>query len=122
MVALYLPCLANLIGLNFLFHIFNHGKKQMEKIKISKDSPAENNQATHLQPDIDFLIKQGNIPLSLKFTRDKGGIGTFEFTEPIDSDLLKERFEFPDTMQVGYSHYYGGALWDERNALVIHQG
>ena len=31
----------------------------------------------------------------MKFTRDKGGIGTFEFADPIDSDLLKERFEFP---------------------------
>ena len=95
----------------------------MEKIKISKDSPAKDDQAAHLQPVIDFLIKKGNIPLSLEFTRDKGGIGTFEFTDPIDSDLLKEKFEFPDTIQVGYSHYYGGgALWDERNALLIQQG
>ena len=61
--------------------------------------------------------------MSSKFTRDKGGIGTFEFADPIDIDLLKEKFEFPDTIKVGYSkHYGGGALWDERNALKMHRG
>ena len=94
----------------------------MNKIKISKDSPAGGDQAAHLLPVIDFLVEQGNRPLSLEFTKDKGGIGTFEFADPIDSDLLQERFEFPGTIKVGYSQYYGGgAIWDEANALVIHQ-
>lgn len=96
----------------------------MEKIKISKDSPAGAPTGAHLRPVIDFLIEQGNMPFSLEFKRDKGGIGTFEFRDPIESDLLKERFEFPDSIKVGEDAYYGGGggVWDERNALKIHRG
>lgn len=95
----------------------------MKKIKISKDAPAGGDQAAHLLPVIDFLIEQRNKPLSLEFKRDKGGIGTFVFAGQIDSDQLKERFEFPDSIKVGEDAYYGGGtVWDERNALKIHRG
>lgn len=95
----------------------------MEKTKIEKDSPTDNNRAAHLRPVIDFLIQQGNRPLQKDFSYDKSGIGTFEFSEPLNIRLLKERFDFPETIKVGEDPYYGGGgLWDERNGLKIHKG
>ena len=95
-------------------------QKTMEKIKIKNQ---KNSRSAHLQPVIDFLISQGNTPLQKGFYYDKGGIGTFEFADPIDSNLLKEKFEFPDSIKVGKDAYYGGGtVWDERKGLKIHWG
>ena len=94
----------------------------MEKIKILDHTPNPSDPAGHLRPVIDFLIKQGNIPhkKSLEFSWDKTGVGELHFYGPIDTEALKERFQFPETIKVDYSPYLGdGVIWDKGNALVI---
>jgi hypothetical protein len=98
-------------------------KQKDSRIRILKDSPDPNDQTAHLRPVIEFLIEQGNIPHSKHFTFENGGIGTFLFFGPIDPEALKEKFIFPESIQVGIDEYYaGGVIWDQRNALKIHRG
>ena len=97
---------------------------EIEKIKIKSFANPDSPDGSHLQPVIDFLIQQGNIPHSreAKFKRDKGGIGTLYFYGPIDDEAILQKFEFPDPNIVGYDEYYaGGVVWDKGNALVIHR-
>ena len=97
---------------------------EMEKIKIQGSANPDSPDGSHLQPVIDFLIQQGNIPHTreTKFERDKGGIGKLNFFGPIDHKAILQKFEFPDTIVVGYDEYYaGGVVWDKGNALIIHR-
>ena len=94
----------------------------MEKIKIERSAKPDSPTGSHLWPVIDFLIEQGNIPhkKSKEFYSDKTGVGEFYFYGPIDPEAILERFEFPESIKVVHSDYYGGGVvWDEGNALII---
>lgn len=95
----------------------------MAKTKILTDSAILGDVAGHLRPVIDFLIDQGNVAITDKFTWDKDGIGTFLFKYPINTTMLNDRFEFPKSVRVGYDSYYkGGIVFDRHYGLKIHQG
>lgn len=92
-------------------------QKATGKIRIkSSGSPRGN----HLQPVIDFLIEQGNIPLSTEFYADKTGVGEFKFKKRIDIFSILDKFEFPENIEAVVSTYYGGGvIWDKGNAVII---
>ena len=86
----------------------------MEKLRILDESPVLVDVAGHLRPVIDFLIEQGNAPVTGKFTlREESGVRTFLFKYPIDTDLLNKHFELPKTIYAGYDTLCkGGVLYD----------
>lgn len=94
----------------------------MGKIRLLTDSLVAGERTGHLWPIIDFLIEQGNVPVTGDFAFDKTGVGTFLFKETLNTDLVNQHFEIPYSMRIGHDSYYGGGVvWDIRNALKIHQ-
>lgn len=95
----------------------------MQKLRILSDSPVLGDVTGHLRPVIEFLIEQGNVPVTGKFTlRDESGIRTFLFQYPIDTNLLNKHFEFPETIYARYdTQCKGGAVFDRVFSLKICQ-
>ncbi len=61
---------------------------------------AKNNDSrtVHLQPLIDFLTAQGNVPASENFTFDRDGYGSYYFAQALDMEALRAQFELPITL------------------------
>ncbi|MBC6700169.1 hypothetical protein [Hymenobacter sp. BT190] len=78
---------------------------------------ADGSRTAHLQPVIDFLKAQGNEPATgdaFEYNRD--GLGTYGFAQPLDVDLLQQRFDFPPSI-----HLSSAGLHDSRNFVRIAQ-
>ena len=86
----------------------------LEKTVLAQKLP--DSRTAHLQPVIDFLKEQGNAPAQPGFTFDRDGYGTCYFEKPLDMELLKARFAFPDTILLTKD-----AVQDSRNFVGITQ-
>ena len=87
-----------------------------EKQRIEADA-ANLTDTDHLLPVIAFLKAQGYEPATgdvFYFTRD--GLGTYGFTQPLDTQLLQEHFDFPPSIQVSH-----GQVFDTRHFVRIRQ-
>jgi len=57
----------------------------------------------HLQPVIDFLKAQGNVPATDdQFRYNRDGLGVYGFAQPLDTQLLQEHFDFRPWLKVWY--------------------
>lgn len=89
---------------------------QTEKKRILTDA-ANQTDTDHLLPVIAFLKAQGYEPATgdvFYYTRD--GLGTYGFTQPLDTQLLQEHFDFPPSIQVSH-----GQVFDTRHFVRIRQ-
>lgn len=87
-----------------------------EKQRIERDA-ANRTETDHLLPVIDFLKAQGYEPATGDvFSFDRDGLGTYGFTQPLDTQLLQEHFDFPDSIQVSH-----GQVFDRRHFVRIRQ-
>lgn len=78
---------------------------------------ADGSRTAHLQPVIDFLKAQGNEPATGDaFYYNRDGYGVYGFTQPLDMDALRARFDFPASIVAGQSGVY-----DTRNFVSIAQ-
>jgi len=77
----------------------------------------EGSRTAHLQPIIDFLKAHGNQPAGPDgFTFDRDGYGDYRFSDPLDMEGLKERFEVPATLLLNQN-----SVQDTRNFVGINQ-
>ena len=97
--------------------------KSPEKVLIS--AKFDDSRTAHLQPLIDLLIAQGNLPWLAPSYRpagqngfyfDRDGFGTFYFEQPLDLAALATHFELPASITLGNT-----AVYDSRNFLSISQ-
>lgn len=87
-----------------------------EKQRILRDAPNRTD-TDHLLPVIAFLKAQGYTPATGDaFCFDRDGLGTYGFTEPLDTQLLQEHFDFPPSIQVSH-----GQVFDTRHFVRIRQ-
>ena len=87
-----------------------------EKRRIEADA-SNRTDTDHLLPVIAFLKAQGYEPATGDgFYFDRDGLGTYGFTQPLDTQLLQEHFDFPPSIQVSH-----GQLFDSRHFVRIRQ-
>jgi len=69
----------------------------------------------HLQPVIDFLKAQGNVPATDdQFRYNRDGLGVYGFAQPLDAQLLQEHFDFPPSISLS-----ADGLHDSRHFVRI---
>ncbi|UOQ68910.1 hypothetical protein [Hymenobacter volaticus] len=87
----------------------------LNKVPLAEKLP--DSRTAHLQPIIDFLKAQGNDSATNdEFSYNRDGYGEYLFHQPLDVAALRERFIFPDSVQVS-----ANAVFDNRNFVAIGQ-
>ena len=85
-----------------------------EKRRIEADA-SNRTDTDHLLPVIAFLKAQGYEPATGDgFYFDRDGLGTYGFTQPLDTQLLQEHFTFPPSI-----HLSVDGLHDSRHFVRI---
>lgn len=83
------------------------------RVAISAGVPGSD--TAHLQPVINFLKAQGNTPAAgdaFQFNRD--GLGVYGFAQPLDTQQMKEYFDFPSSISLSVD-----GLHDSRHFVRI---
>nr|GFC95013.1 hypothetical protein [Tanacetum cinerariifolium] len=87
--------------------------QQLRKVRIQAQAPAS--RTAHLQPILDFLKAQGNLPAGVDaWTHDREGLETYTFARPFDLAAIQAQFEFPPTIEL-----HAKGLYDKGNFATI---